>query len=199
MGWADLVNNISSINLSPIETEALSFGLRFSTGIKNYDMGKIINTNYKYHDSDFHKGFLQGIIAASTNCHSDELTLPNRYITALRSLSSNHNVIISPSDEGGGVVIMDSSVYNQKLMDLLDDSNTYEQISLKTVTNNINDFNKSYKKLISNEDQSGSSLINNHPIIPKIYDLPKIHKPDILLRPIISGIGSAPPIISLNF
>ena len=131
MGGADLVNNISSINLSPIETEALTFGLKFATGIKNHDMGKLINTNYKYHHSDFHEGFLQGIIAASTNCHSDELTLPNRYITALKSLSSNHNIVISPSDKGGGVVIMDSTVYNQNIMDLLSDNNTYEQISIQ--------------------------------------------------------------------
>ena len=95
-------------------------------------------------------------------------------------------------EKGGGVVIMNSTVYNQKLMDLLDDNSTYEQISLQTITNNINNFNKSYKKLISNEDQSWSSLINYHPIIPKIYGLPKTHKPDIPLRPIISGIGSAP-------
>ena len=74
LGRADIVNNISSINLSPTETEALSFGLKFATGIKNYDMGKIINTNYKHHDSDFDNGFLLGIIAASTNCHSDEPT-----------------------------------------------------------------------------------------------------------------------------
>ena len=87
---------------------------------------------------------------------------------------------------------MDSTVYNQKLMDLLDDNNTYEQISLQTITNYINVFNKSYKKLISNEDQSWSSLINYHPIVPKIYCLPKTHEPDIPLRPIISGIGSAP-------
>ena len=31
-----------------------------------------------------------------------------------------------------------------------------------------------------------------HPIIPKIYCLPKTHPPDISLRPIIFGIGSAP-------
>ena len=114
-------------------------------------MGKLVNTNYKHHDSDFHKRFLQNIIAASTNYHSDELTRPNRYITALKSLSSNRNIIIAPSDKGGGVVIMDSMVYNQKLMDVLGNNNTYEQISLQTITNNINDFNKSYRKLISNE------------------------------------------------
>ena len=34
LGMADLVNNISSISLSPVETEALSFELKFATGIK---------------------------------------------------------------------------------------------------------------------------------------------------------------------
>ena len=63
---------------------------------------------------------------SSTNCHSNELTLPNRHITALKSLSSNHNIVISPSDKGRAVVIMDSTVYNQKLMNLLGDNNTYE-------------------------------------------------------------------------
>ena len=63
LGRVDLVNKIPSFNLSPIETEALSFRLKFATGIKNYDMGKLININYKHLDSDFHKGFLQGIIA----------------------------------------------------------------------------------------------------------------------------------------
>ena len=83
---------------------------------------------------------------------------------------------------------MESTVYNQKLMD---NNNTYEKISLQTVLNNINNFNKSYKKLISNEDKSWSSLINHHPIIPKICGLPKTHKPDIPIRPIISGIETA--------
>ena len=44
LGRADLVNNISRISFSPIETEALSFGLKFATGIKNHDMGKLINS-----------------------------------------------------------------------------------------------------------------------------------------------------------
>ena len=77
-------------------------------------------------------------------------------------------------------------------MNLLGDNNTYEQIFLQTISNNINDFDKSYRKLISKENKSWSSLINYHPIIPKIYSLPKTHKPDIPLRPIISGIGPPP-------
>ena len=113
------------------------------------------------------------------------------YITALKTLTSYHNIVISPSDKGGGVVIMDFTVFNQKLMHLFGNNNTYEQISLQIVSSNINDFNKSYRKLISNEDKSWSSLITYHPIIPKIYGFPKTHKSDIPLRPIISGIESA--------
>ena len=121
------------------------------------------------------------------------MTIPMNWpITALKTLSSNHKIIISPPVKGKGVVIMDFTVYNQKLMDLLGDNKTYEQISLQTITNNINDFNQSYRKLISSKDQSWSSLINYHTIIPKIYGLPKTHKPDISLRPNSSGIGSAP-------
>ena len=45
-------------------------------------------------------------------------------------------------------------------MHLLDDNNNYELTSLQTITNNINAFNKCYRKLISNEDKSWSSLIN---------------------------------------
>ena len=40
---------------------------------------------------------------------------------------------------------MDSMVYNQKLKNLLDDNDIYELISLQTVSNNINNFNKSLK------------------------------------------------------
>ena len=86
--------------------EALRFGLKFATGITYHDMGKLINIKYRHYDSDFHKGFVQGFIAAK------EIKQPRRYIAALKSLSSDHNFTISPSDKGGSVVVMDSSADN---------------------------------------------------------------------------------------
>ena len=93
-------------------------------------MGKLIDINYRYYYSDFHKSFIQGTIAASTNCQTDKQILPRRYLAALKTLFSNKNIIILPSDKGDGVV-MESSV--QKLMDLLDNNNTYKQISLQAI------------------------------------------------------------------
>ena len=132
LGRVDLVN-ISSTTLSTVETEVLCFKLKFATGIKNHDMGQLIDINYRHYDSDFHKGFVQGIITASTNCQTDELTLPRRYLAALQTLSSNHNIIILPSDKGGGGMVM-ASVYNQKLTDLLDDNNTVSLYVLRIPT-----------------------------------------------------------------
>ena len=54
------------------------------------------------------------------------------------------------------------------------------------------DFNEAYKNLIEDEDKSWSDLIVHHPKTPIFYGLPKTHKKDIPMRPITSGIGSAP-------
>ena len=148
MGRAYLVNNISRISLSSVETEILSLRLKFATGIRNHNIGKLINTNHRHHDCDLNKGCTGSMIATSTYCHFDDLALPNKYITALKCLSSNHNIVISSCDKDRGVVIMDSTIYNQKSTDLLDDKNTYEHISLQTVLFNINKFKKSYKNNI---------------------------------------------------
>ena len=56
-----------------------------------------------------------------------------------------------------------------------------------------------YPNLVSKRDKSWPSLINYDPSITKIYSFTKNHKPDIPLRPIPSGIGSAhhPPHVKL--
>ena len=50
---------------------------------------------------------------------------------------SSNNIVASLSDKGGGDVVIDPTVCNQKLLDLLDD-HTYEQISSQTILKNGN-------------------------------------------------------------
>ena len=85
---------------------------------------------------------------------------------------------------------MDKNIYLKKISTLLADKNTYTDTDLKTINKSIETFNKSYKNLIKN-DKKWASYIEYHPNIPTLYGLPKTHKPDIPMRPIISGIGSA--------
>ena len=79
LGRNDLVVSIFNTTLSTVEMEAPSFGLKFATGEKNPDIGNLIDKNFRHQSSDFHKGFLQGIINASTTCQTNEHTLPRRY------------------------------------------------------------------------------------------------------------------------
>ena len=124
-------------------------------------------------------------MVVSTCCQTDEYILLGRHLAALKTLSSNKNIIALPSDEGVGAFVMDSSVYNQKLLKLHNDNNTYEQISPLIIFKNGNSFKKFHKILVSEENKFWFSLINYFPTIPKMYGLPKIQKPEILLRPII--------------
>ena len=194
IGRPDLIHNLSSHHLSPTETEALSFGLKFATGLPKQNLVDTLTKNYRYTDTDFLKGYIQGIISASMKNHnnSHEHTLPKRHLDALQTLAHNEKLTITSSDKGGGVVIMDTTTYHSKIYDLLNDANTYTVTTLQHINKENTKFIKSYKKLISSQAKSWSSLIEYHPKIPTLYGLPKTHKPNIPMRPIISGIGSTP-------
>ena len=57
-----------------------------------------------------------------------------------------NNIIIKLSDKCGGIVIRDSAHINNKIIELSNDKNMYEQISLQTITKHLDVFSKSYKK-----------------------------------------------------
>ena len=99
-GCVDHVVNVSKTTLRTAETEAFSFGLKFTAGMKNQIIGKLIDMNYRRYDSDFHKGFVQDKSATSTNCQIDELTQLRRYLAALKTLFHHNNIILLPSNKG---------------------------------------------------------------------------------------------------
>ena len=183
---------MSNRDLTTTEHDALSLGLKFATGTHTNNLTEIITKNYRHTDTDFNKGFIQGIITASTHTTYTEHTLPRRYITALRTLAADHTIHITPSDKGGGIVLLDTHTYNNKMTSLLADEDTYELVNKTLIDRETDKFNKSIKSLLKNQYKSWSKLIDHHPKLPKMYGLPKIHKPNTPVRPIISGIGSAP-------
>ena len=67
-----------------------------------------ISKNYRQIYLVFVKGFLQGLITETTKVNNNHHTLPKIYIAALRVLFTNSkNIIITHSEKGGDVVIMD--------------------------------------------------------------------------------------------
>ena len=194
IGRADLITNLSSYSPSPTELEALGLGLKFATGANNNNISHLLYKNYRQSDSEFNKGFIQGILSVTSLPSDAETTIPKRYMIALKNLAKNNNIKIMSADKGGGIVIMDLHEYTNKIHALLRDPLTYTPTNLNTIQKETTKFNQAYKRLFTNDDtdKTWTSLIEYHPRIPTLYGLPKTHKANVPMRPITSGIGSAP-------
>ena len=112
---------------------------------------------------------------------------------AVKELKSYDDVIIINADKGNCTVILDKIDYDRKLMNLLKDKSTYQVVKNNPISKIERPLNSFIWKLYKNKKLSFSlykclrSTDNN---LPRIYGLPKIHKTDIPLRPIVSFIGS---------
>ena len=98
---------------------------------KNITTNTIID-NYRNYDTDFSKGFIRGNIFTAIS-QSNESSLPKRYTQALTNLTQNPNIIISPANKSGGVVIMHKQRYVDKIISLLEDKNIYKIYNLTII------------------------------------------------------------------
>ena len=125
--------------------------------------------------------------------------LTKHELTALETLKDNPNIIIKKCDKGGGIAVMNKQDYQNKITHMIDDPNTYTKT-------NIDDTIETKQKADSliyqlenrnyiNEKQS-DYLTDFIPKCPVFYGVPKIHKPNWPLRPIVSQING--PTSKLN-
>ena len=117
--------------------------------------------------------------------------------------TNNKNIIIKKADKGGAIVIMDENDYIDKIMKHLNDKTSYEiivknnEIILKDLKTNIISFLKTilYHYHI-NENTFKYLIPPENPRTNLFYILPKIHKPEIPGRPIVSSVNSVTENIS---
>ena len=118
-----------------------------------------------------------------------------KFRQAILEIDQDTSIIIKPADKGGGIVILDSAVYNQECKRLLSDVSSYKVLT----TNPTERLTNKIRSIVYEAETQGwitqleaDFLVNRHPVIPYFYCLPKIHKginppPG---RPIVSGINS---------
>ena len=110
----------------------------------------------------------------------------------LRELKRDRDCIVLTADKGLAMVIMDRQDYINQANTLLN-QNTYRAIP-QDPTNTINNKLISILKRVKNQTGLDSltykSMYPTGHVPPKFYGLPKIHKLDIPLRPIVSSCGS---------
>ncbi|XP_066465500.1 uncharacterized protein [Eleutherodactylus coqui] len=114
---------------------------------------------------------------------------------ALNSLAQDDAIVVKPADKGGAIVVMDTSMYTTEVFRQLNDENVYEklrsdptirfQLQLRGMLNEALWAGLIDKKLLK-------FLDIQHPIVPTLYTLPKVHKDpqNPPGRPIVSGRNS---------
>ena len=111
-----------------------------------------------------------------------------------RFLKGNSEIFFTHADKGNQTICMNVLDYQRKMIDLLNDQKTY--IILRK--NPLPKLKTYVHKLLTRLNNNGylqkkyhnNQLTQTNTVLPRAYGLPKIHKNNTPLRPIISTIGS---------
>lgn len=90
---------------------------------------------------------------------------------------------------------MNRTDYEAKINDLLSDTTVYQKVRKNKWETEVNKFNKKVNTIITTHNLDKDFFKNKqtiNPKIPYIYGLPKTHKENVPLRPIISNVNSPP-------
>ena len=187
------VKNLSRRLLSRDEMVLLGLGLNFCLGEgRNFftDFNSQINfLNVEKHNDVTE--FLRGVVISGKS--EQPVILPVKLKSAMVRLNKYEDIKIMKSDKGNSVVVMNVDDYVDKMNVLLSDNNTYRIISHKVdMSDWQSNFNSSLKKIISDLDEDFFNVTRSPklPTMPYFYGLPKIHKPNIPMRPIVASLRS---------
>ena len=210
-----VIHNHSDYVLSDVEKAALARGLTFGLPPTKLKYGNYLSqfeslahqspSKLFYKDCPFdHNTFttkLKSIALSSFfryNSKPPPHSIPKEELVALKALAKEKSIVVLRPDKGNGVVILSKADYIAKMDVILSDTTKFAKITthkdgyararylerrtrklLKDLHNDRQLSDKLYKSLYPNGSQVGL-----------LYGLPKIHKKDVPLRPILSAIGT---------
>ena len=174
-------------------------GLKHSVTPKQIPTGAIVSSveavlSSQYELSESTKDNIRSRVTSTLQSAS----LPNSNLTtdeqrALKRLKTDQNIVILPADKGRVTVVMDKTNYNDKMDSLVNDKQTYEVLKrdpTPALQRKLNNKLLTLKKTDKIDFRRYNRLRCSVPQPPKLYGLPKLHKPNIPMRPIVSFCGS---------
>ena len=104
-----------------------------------------------------------------------------------------NDLMILPADKGRATVLLDRAEYDRKMQAMLDDERTYQKLKkdpAPALERKMNALLLSLNRKGGIPDKLYDTLRSTAGRNPQLYGLPKIHKPDVPLRPIVSFVQS---------
>ena len=184
------VVNLSRETFTKEEMNLLSKGLKtcvgFSRNIEEYIVDiQVATHNLNQTDCNSVQSMCGKVLEKMTPGKNHKINVNRKIIDTLK----NKNVVYTKADKGNSVVILDNEDYKQKLVDLLEQGQylKIQKNPLSKCKTSVNNVLKNVKIIPKNE----KFLVKvDNPTLPRIYGLPKIHKPKLSMRPIINNINS---------
>ncbi|XP_070576839.1 uncharacterized protein [Ptychodera flava] len=193
------VKNLSTQELTPAERQLLAKGPKFAITpsqipIKQYivEIENSISKHLQQPEADKVRGDIVRILEKAKP-PSSNITSEQR--NALNNLVEDKTRMCLTADKGNAMVVMDAEDYKGKINKMLSVTSTYEKLKNDPTTKSQRQLCNILKS-IKDKGELPDHLYNKlRPAgrstpAPKFYGLPKIHKADVPLRPIVSSIGS---------
>ena len=111
---------------------------------------------------------------------------------AINEIKNNNDIVIKPADKGGAIVIWPKVDYLTEAYKQLNNTNHYQRITNDPTQHIQQQIRRLVKQLHDDKFLCPQATTKT----PTLYLLPKIHKPNIPGRPIISGCGG--PTVQLS-
>ena len=193
------VRNISSRPLDENETQVLSYGLKHSVTPKRIPTDDIVSSvesvlARQRELPESTKDDIRSRIASTLQSASlTDCNLTKDELHALRRLRNDKDIVILPADKGRVTVVMEKKDYTDKMDSLVNDKQTYEPLKrdpTPALQRRLNGKLLDLKKTETIDIQLYYRLRCRVPQSAKLYGLPKLHKPNIPMRPIVSFCGS---------
>ena len=188
-----VVKNLSTHSLTESERDVLALGLNFGVGPKSVPVVDIIAA-VESADNELPEGKALELRTEVKMCLQNAKKPKSRkeQREALRKLREDDAIVILPADKGNATVVMNKEDYVKKMEEILNGGD-YEVVK----TNPTPKLEKKLNNMLKGLWEAGEinkigydRLRATYSATPELYGLPKIHKPEVSLRPIVSSIDS---------
>ena len=190
------VINLSSIPLTQEQESLLAPGPNFVVAPQRPPYGEYITSIEKACqslDSNTSEELRSEVYRVLRQPCQPQPNLKIEEIKAMKQLKADQDCMVLTTDKGVALVIMDKSDYIRKAKELLEDTNTYRTIQVDPTNRLKNKLINMLRRIKADTGMQENTYRKMYPpgaCPPKFYGLPKIHKKNIPLRPIVCSIGS---------
>lgn len=191
------VRNLSSVQFDDNAMELLSKGLNYApvpNKLPLLDLVAEIETGIQYMPESSKINIRKEVTPVIRHALENENRTPRtneqqKFIKATKILREK-DCIYTKSDKGRDMVIMDRTDYVEKMTEITNGDNfkPIQRDPLPSMKKGLAVILKNIGNVFGNRTKW--KLMVGNPSVPKMYGLPKTHKPILKMRPIVSNIGS---------